>query len=141
MIIDRLLIDQNQTLENDESDYLFFNIYFENYIEDSELNIYAGNLLVFSIKNPICQITTGFMVPLFKCKYIHIIISNNNCIFTNLSTVKNIIEWKTNNFSKSKSKMADGYLDKVIVMMSDERGNEWLKNPLNQLNLMLTLRM
>ena len=140
MIIDRILIDQNQTLENDDSDYLFFNIYFENYIEGSELNIYAGNLLVFSIKNPISQITTGFIVPLFKCKYIHIIINNNNCILTNLSTVKNFIEWKTNNFSKSKSKMVDGYLDKVIVMMSDEKGNEWLKKSLQSIKTNVNLK-
>ena len=63
MIIDRLQIDQNQTLENDNSDYLFFNIYFEDHTEDSELNIYAGNLLVFSIKNPIHQITTAYSIP------------------------------------------------------------------------------
>lgn len=140
MIIDRLQIDQNQTLENDNSDYLFFNIYFEDYTEDSELNIYAGNLLVFSIKNPIHQITTAYSIPLFKCKYIHIIIKSNTCIFTNLSTVKNIIEWKTNNFSKSQSKMIDGYLDKVIVMMSDERGNNWLRKSLESIKANVNLK-
>jgi hypothetical protein len=140
MIIDRIEIEQNKSIENNNSDYLLFNLYFENYIDNSELNIYADNLLVFSIRNPICQITTGYIIPIFKCKNIHITIQNTKCIVTNYTTIKNIIEWKTNNFSKSKSKQVDAYLDKVIVMMSDERGNNWLKKSIESIKANVNLK-
>jgi len=140
MIIDRLEISSNKSFENNNSDYLLFNIYFENYIENSEMNIYADNLLIFSIRNPISKITTGYVLPLFKCKHIHITINNNSCILTNYVTVKNEFEWINNNFSKSKSRQINSYLDKVIVMMSDDRGNKWLKKSLESIKANVNLK-
>jgi hypothetical protein len=140
MIIDRLEISSDKSFENNNSDYLLFNIYFENYIENSEMNIYADNLLIFSIRNPISKITTGYALPLFKCKHIHITINNNSCVLTNYVTVKNEFEWITNNFSKSKSKQIYSYLDKVIVMMSDDRGNKWLKKSLESIKANVNLK-
>lgn len=132
MIIDLLEISSYQNITNDNSQYLSFTLDFIEVGENSTLDIYADNLLIFSIINPIKN-KTPFSLPIFNCKNINIYPKNLKCKLYNFITSKEEKEYCLNNFSVSKSKPIDGYFQKALVMMSDDRGVEFLENSLKSI--------
>jgi len=132
MTEDYLVIDSRVVFKN-EDDTLIFTVKYEIFGNNPEVNIYADNLLIYSITNPIEEIQSCHVLPLHKCQNIIIESNNVRCTFNNFSTIPNIFKPITNNFSKSKSVPKDKYLDKVIVMMSDDNGEKWLERSIESL--------
>ena len=87
---------------NENYHSLAFTFSVENSQIDAEMNIYADDILIFSIINPIEDLHSPHLVPLFDCKSINFEIKNVTCIFENLNFSSHKIDFINSIFSTSK---------------------------------------
>lgn len=112
---------------NENYQSLAFTFSVENSQIDAEMNIYADDILIFSIINPIEDLQSPHLVPLFDCKSIYFEIKNVTCIFENLCLSEKKLNYLNAVFSTSKLQVINKICENVLFLLCDEKHVDILK--------------
>lgn len=112
---------------NDSYQSLAFTLSVENPQINSELNIYADDVLIFSIINPIEDLYSPHLLPLHDCKSIIFEIKNLSCIFNNFNLSSQKISFLNSIFSTSKLKNVSKKCKNVLLLLCDEKNVDLLQ--------------
>jgi hypothetical protein len=112
---------------NENYQSLAFTFSVENSHVDAEINIYADDILIFSIINPIEDLHSPHLVPLFDCKSINFEIKNVTCIFENFNLSAQKIDFINSIFSTSKLEIVNKKCENVLFLLCDSKNVDMLK--------------
>lgn len=126
MIIYDLEAHDNFEIDNKEFKSLYFEISILDSNDNSELNIYADKILIFSIANPIQNIKSKHELPIFDCKKIYFELKNITCKFHFIELKENALKYLNSIFGSSKLEISYKCCDKLIFLIADENNADLL---------------